>query len=233
MKAFRKLLKELLFNDIVNRKLQSKFHNTITGNILEYSRFSEIIFFLMLISALPPFRAKNWAKGIIISIGLAWSVGQKTGSPRPNPSLWMFDINSRYPTASAILGYPSGDALAYGAITGYYLSRRWPKPITFLKPFFYMLLAFFAIIGRVYLGIHFLGDTLLPFHIGITTGFATAYLDKKPRIAGIIIIIIATTIFLVTLKKRREFADKRFLALTLLIGVYLLINPSYIKKTSD
>ena len=179
--------------------LQKNFRYTVVGTILSLSKYSEFILLIPLITTCNSTTRINWGQNLMLAIGLSWSVGMKIGWPRPPSDLWLDDVTKRFSGPGARFGFPSGDALAYGAILPYIMLQPW----YFLYPYdkivkFMLFICVFTwiVFGRVYLGVHYLGDTLGGVIIGLFLGSLLLLLGQHPHLLGILIILLALLGFL-------------------------------------
>lgn len=166
--------------------LQATFQPNLIGNILGLSRYSEILVLAPLLFASFPKTRLKLGQRLVIGLGLAWSVGMKFGWPRPPSDFWLMDVSSRFAGPSAIYGFPSGDALAYGAFLIIILTTAWGtnRYQRLLKVVFAIGASLWIVLGRVYLGVHYLGDTLFGFTAGICLGLIMVRLEQTPRQLG-------------------------------------------------
>ena len=106
---------------------------------------------------------------LIVSIMTNYWLKYAIGNPRPPASYWYGDIEAiDYST-------PSGHAQNSGALYSWLGAkvRTWWMILTSV------ILMFLIGISRVYLGVHFLGDILLGWAIGIVIGLAGFYFEAQ------------------------------------------------------
>lgn len=105
----------------------------------------------------------------IVSILTHYWLKYAIGYPRPPTSYWYGDIEAfNYST-------PSGHAQNAGTL----YSWLGAKVKTWWMILVFAVLTFLIGISRVYLGVHYLGDVLLGWTLGIIIGFAAFYFEEQ------------------------------------------------------